>query len=125
MLQPTRFFYFIITVFGIFLGIASRKIDGIPLSIGDLLYAVMVYFGFRMLFINATNPKKLLFPLVFCYLIELQQLYHAESITAIRNTTIGHYVLGQGFLWSDIVAYSVGVAIAFVVDYFLLEKQLP
>lgn len=125
MLQPTRFFYFVITVLVVFLGIASRKVNGIPLLIGDFLYAVMVYFGFRMLFLKFNTLPKILFPLLLCYAIELQQLYDETWIVSIRNTTIGHYVLGQGFLWSDLVAYTFGVAIAFVIDHFLFEKQLP
>jgi len=125
MLQPTRFFYFVITVLVVFLGIASRKVNGIPLLIGDFLYAVMVYFGFRMLLLNSSAVPKILLPLVLCYVIEVQQLYDATWIVSIRNTTIGHYVLGQGFLWSDLVAYTFGIGIAFVIDHFLFEKQLP
>ena len=109
----------------VFLGIASRKVNGIPLLIGDFLYAVMVYFGFRMLLLNSSAVPKILLPLVLCYVIEVQQLYDATWIVSIRNTTIGHYVLGQGFLWSDLVAYTFGIGIAFVIDHFLFEKQLP
>lgn len=125
MLQPTRFFYFVITVLVVFLGILSRKINGIPFFIGDVLYAVMVYFGFRMLFLKGKALQKILFPLLFCYVVEVLQLYDATWLVSIRNTTLGHYILGQGFLWSDIVAYTFGVSIAFVIDYFLLEKHLP
>jgi hypothetical protein len=69
-----------------------------------------------MIFINANKLLKILFPLLFCYLIELQQLYNAEWIIAIRNTTLGNYILGQGFLWSDLVCYTFGVGVAFCID---------
>lgn len=118
MPKHPRFLYFIITIFVVVIGILSRKIHGIPLFIGDILYAVMVYFGCRFLFINASNLKKILFPLTLCYLIELQQCYGAEWLVNIRNTAFGHYVLGQGFLWSDLVCYTFGVAAAFLLDPF-------
>ena len=117
MLKHPRFLYFIITIVVVSLGILSRKISGIPLFIGDILYAVMIYFGCRMLFINENNLVKILSPLLLCYLIELQQLYHNEWINSIRDTTFGHYVLGQGFLWSDLVCYTFGVAMAFWIDW--------
>jgi hypothetical protein len=116
MPKHPRFLYFIIIFFVVILGVLSRKFNGIPLFIGDILYAVMIYFGCRMLFINGNNLMKILFPLLLCYLIELQQCYDTEWLVALRNTTFGHYVLGQGFLWSDLVCYSVGVALAFFID---------
>lgn len=116
MPKHPRFLYFIIIILVVILGILSRKIHEIPLFIGDILYAVMIYFGCRLLFLNVSNPKKIIFPLLFCYIIELQQLCHTEWLVALRNTTFGHYVLGQGFLWSDLVCYTIGVALAFFID---------
>ena len=107
----------------LFLGIVSRKINGIPTFIGDTLYAVMVYFGMRFLFLSLSQIKSILLALLFCYCIEFQQLYRAEWILNIRNTTSGHYVLGQGFLWSDLGFYTLGVAVAYVMDRFLFKTH--
>lgn len=121
-----RFFYFIITLLVVLLGILSRKVSVFPLFVGDVLYAVMVYFGFRMIFIHANPFSKIAFPLLFCFLIELQQLYNADWIISLRNTTLGHYALGQGFLWSDLLCYAFGVAIAFGCDLLVsnIAKKL-
>ena len=54
--------------------------------------------------------------LVFSYLIEISQLYHAPWIDAIRATALGGLVLGFGFLWSDILCYTVGVLLGIIVD---------
>jgi hypothetical protein len=123
MPKHPRFLYFIIAIFVVILGVLSRKIHGIPLFIGDILYAVMIYFGCRMLFLKISNPKKIISPLLLCYIIELQQLCHAEWLVTIRNTTFGHYVLGQGFLWSDMVCYTVGVAVAYFVESSFLKDS--
>jgi hypothetical protein len=122
MLINTRFSYFIIIVSVIILGILSRKVDGIPTFFGDTLYAVMVYFGMRMLFINNSFKMTFVLALVFCFCIEFLQLYRAEWLLAIRRTTLGHYALGQGFLWSDLVFYTLGIVIAFLIDFNLVKK---
>ncbi len=116
MLRNNRLYYFILTIITILLGIISRKIDGIPTYFGDVLYAIMIYFGMRMFDLGSSNKNAAILALVFCFCIEFQQLYKAEWILAIRNTTFGHYVLGQGFLCSDLICYTVGVMIAFLFD---------
>ena len=123
MLKKTRLFYFILILFVIVLGIASRKIDGIPLFFGDSLYAVMIYFGVRMFFINLNFKKSALLALSVCFCIEFLQLYRAEWMLAIRRTTLGHYVLGEGFLWSDLGFYTIGVIIAVLIDSFFAKRN--
>jgi hypothetical protein len=122
--MPTnsRLFYFILIITTILLGILSRKVDGVPTFLGDSLYAVMVYFGFRMFFINLNLKKTAILALAFCFSIEFLQLYGAEWMLDIRRTTLGHYALGQGFLWSDLGYYALGVGIGFLMDSNLVKK---
>jgi hypothetical protein len=121
MFKNNRISYFILVVITIILGILSRKIDVIPCFIGDTLYAVMIYFGMRFIFVNRNHKIAILLALFFCYCIEFQQIYRAEWILEIRRTIIGHYVLGQGFLWSDLGYYTIGVFVAYWVDNFLIK----
>ncbi|MGV3696439.1 ribosomal maturation YjgA family protein [Flavobacterium sp.] len=123
-MKRANLFYFIVTLFVILLGILSRAIHAIPLFMGDILYAVMVYFGFRMVLVKISDEKKILFPLLFCYLIEIQQLFKAAWVVKIRSTSLGHYALGQGFLWSDIIWYTVGVAVAYTVDIKFIKSKI-
>jgi len=123
MLPNKRISYFLIIVVVIILGIASRKINGIPTFIGDTLYAVMVYFGMRFLFLSLSPIKSIFLALLFCYSIEFQQLYRADWILNLRNTTLAHYVLGQGFLWSDLGFYTIGVALAYIIDSILFKTH--
>ena len=116
MFQKNRISYLLITLLVIFLGIVSRKIDGIPTFIGDVLYAVMIYFGIRFLFFSLPRIQSMLLALLFCYCIEFQQLYRAEWILNLRNSTLGHYVLGQGFLWSDLGFYTIGIIVSYFMD---------
>jgi hypothetical protein len=123
MLKNNRISYFTSIVLIISLGILSRKINGFPTFFGDTLYAVMIYFGMRMFFINLKLKKTALLAMFFCFCIEFLQLYRAEWILVIRRTTLGHYALGQGFLWSDLAYYTLGVGIAFLIDFNLVQKN--
>ena len=113
----------IIILITIIAGIFSRKIAFIPLFIGDLLYAVMVYFGIRFLFICLNKIKSVIVALLICYSIELLQLYNAEWIVELRATIFGRYVLGQGFLWTDIVAYSFGIILGYYIEIVVFNKK--
>lgn len=123
MHKNKRFTYVILILITIVLGILSRNINGIPTFIGDTLYAIMVYFGMRFIFIKLNKKTALLLGLVFCYAIEFQQLYRADWIVKIRSTFLGHYALGEGFLWSDLGFYTIGTLIAFLMDYYWTKTR--
>ena len=45
----------------------------------------------------------------FSVTIEFSQLYQAPWINAIRENPVGNLAIGDGFLWSDLVCYAVGI----------------
>ena len=104
-MKSNRLNYFITILLVLILGILSRKITGIPLFIGDVLYAVLIYFGFRFLIMDSKKSTSLLLSLLFCFDIEILQLVQIDWLLAIRKTTLGHYILGEGFLWLDLLKY--------------------
>lgn len=94
----------------------SRKTALIPLCTGDLLYAVMMYILIRILWIHQKGTLIMIISLLMCYSIEILQLYQAPWMVGLRKTLFGRYVLGQGFLWTDMLAYTAGVALAFIIE---------
>ena len=122
-MKGNRLNYFILILFVLILGILSRKISNIPLFIGDVLYAVLIYFGLRLLFIHLKTHKTFLLSLLFCFGIEILQLVQIDWLIAIRKTTLGHYILGQGFLWSDLLCYIIGTLVAFLIDWKFIKTQ--
>jgi Protein of unknown function (DUF2809) len=113
----TRLKSLLIAILLIPFGLATRHYgnEWMKLYAGDVLWAAMIYWGFRFLLVH--KPKKTAFcALAFCFLIECSQLYHATWIDQIRHTLFGGLVLGFGFLWSDLVCYSVGVLGSYWVD---------
>lgn len=116
-----RVYYLFLVLVVMCLGLLSRKMtayipDIIDLFLGDFLWAMMVYFMIRMMFINLTIRKAAFFGIIFCFFIEISQLYHSSWIDAIRRTTLGGLILGYGFLWSDLSAYFFGVCFGAALD---------
>lgn len=119
--MKSRIYYFIIFLSIIFLGILSRKISFIPLWVGDFLYAVMIYFLVRIFLPFKKAFLIALISLLICYGIEFLQLYQAEWIIELRKTLFGRYVLGQGFLWSDILAYTFGITVSLAAEKIIFK----
>jgi Protein of unknown function (DUF2809) len=111
-----RLIYFLLIIITIILGLLSRHIAGIPLFIGDILWGLMVFFIVRFLFITRSIKWVSVAALSFCYTIEFSQLYQAPWINNIRHTVIGGLILGETFLWGDMLCYTMGIAIGILVE---------
>lgn len=123
-MKSNRLNYLITILLVLILGILSRKITGIPLFIGDVLYAVLIYFGFRFLIMDSKKSTSLLLSLLFCFDIEILQLVQIDWLLAIRKTTLGHYILGEGFLWLDLLCYVIGSFTAYYFDKLFLSSGI-
>jgi hypothetical protein len=113
--------YLIATIGVIVLGMGSRYIHGLfSLALGkypgDALWALMIFLGLGYLMPGNSTIKNLAIAIVISFAVEISQLYQAPWINAIRNTTLGHLVLGSGFGWVDFLAYLVGVLIGSVAE---------
>lgn len=116
-----RIVYALLVAIVIAAGLASRKFSGLlPSAVsqypGDALWALMLF-----LLIGIAKPRwstiaTAVAALLVSYGVEFSQLYQASWINAIRQTTVGHLVLGIGFDPNDLIAYTVGVAAAASVE---------
>ena len=81
----------------------------------DAAWTMAVYCGFGLLF---CRDARLHFfaSLAVSFLIELSQLWRPPFLETLRATTIGGLVLGYGFLWSDLVCYTVGACICAITE---------
>ncbi|MDN7247019.1 DUF2809 domain-containing protein [Planococcus shenhongbingii] len=116
-----RIFYLCAVVICIFFGLASRTFDNllpsfITFHAGDALWAMMVYFGCRLLLVDKKIFSALCCAIIFCYGIELSQLFQAEWVNELRGTLFGALILGHGFLFVDFIRYTIGIFIAAFVD---------
>ena len=126
MKPRTRTLYFFLIIITIALGLFSRS-TFIPLLIypylGDALYAVMIYFIVTFIAPKTSFHKTSIISILICYTIEFSQLYQAPWISELRHYTLVKLVLGQGFLWTDLVSYLLGTILGFSIDFKLSYKQ--
>jgi hypothetical protein len=76
---------------------------------GDAFWAMMVYCGLGCLWPQLKPLPRAASALWLSYGVELSQLFHTDWLDRFRGTMLGHLMLGHGFQWVDLVAYSVGV----------------
>ena len=123
-----RFYYLALWILIVVLGLGSRTYsDYLPLWVatyaGDTLWAAMVYWGISFLFPFTHLLRRATIALLFSYCIEVSQLYQADWINVIRGTTLGALVLGHGFLWSDMLCYTIVVGLAVLIDFFFTAHK--
>ena len=127
-MKRNRLLYLILTIIVMILGLLSRKISGLPKIIelysGDTFWALMVFLLYAFIFNKKSTKFIIIWAIIFSYSIEISQLYHAPWIDDIRNTTLGGLVLGFGFLWSDLICYTIGVIIGSIIDIIISKNKL-
>lgn len=123
-----RISYGVAVLMCVLFGLSSRYFgESLPSFIyihaGDASWASMVYFGFRFFLIKKSQRLSLVFALLFSFLIEFSQTYQATWINAIRSTMLGALILGSGFLWIDLIRYTIGIFIAWLSDCLIFRNQ--
>lgn len=124
-MKRNRWIYAAVTMMIIAMGLGSRAFssvlpDAVNPYLGDSLWAAMIYMGCGFLFRKMKTMMTSMISLSFCFFIEISQLYHSDWIDRIRDTSLGGLVLGYGFLWSDIEAYTIGIALCAAVELLVL-----
>jgi hypothetical protein len=108
------------------LGLPARLIqDRLPawytLYFGDYLWAMLLFFMFALMLRNTGTFKVAVITLSFTYLVEISQLFQPGWLEYLRSIKLFALVLGYGFLWSDIIAYTFGVLTAASMDRFFSQ----
>ena len=108
-------------------GLLTRTIPGaLPEftvhHVGDALWAVMIFLLAGIAQPRARTGVVFLLATAICFAVECSQLYQAEWTKALRGHPLGALVLGHGFLWTDLVAYSAGTSVAAFVDSLLQRR---
>lgn len=90
--RKKRAVYLVAVLVAILLGLGSRGFSSrlpefVASHFGDALWACMIYFGLRMLWVDRQLSVALWGSLLFCFAIEFSQMYQASWINHIRATT--------------------------------------
>lgn len=103
-------------------GLASRRwpLPGIFAEhTGDALYATAAWFLFGSALPRLRRRPLTLAAFAFSALVEGSQLLHPGWLDAVRATTVGRLLLGQGFQWADLLAYAIGAGAGGLLDVAL------
>lgn len=93
-------------LYGAFLGSTLRDMTG------DALWAAMIVWWIAAIAPVLSISARSAIAIAICFAVEFSQLYHTQSLDALRAGIIGHLVLGSGFDPRDLLSYTIGVLAA-------------
>lgn len=85
--------------------------------VGDALWAAMMFWFVSALIPGLRLTARGIVALCICFAVEAGQLIDSPALDALRNSSVGHLVLGSGFDPRDFASYSVGVFVAMLIAY--------
>lgn len=123
-----RLIYFTAVIITMAAGLASRHFGALlPIFVrehfGDALWAGMIYFGIRMLWINRSREWAMIVSLIFSWAIECSQIIQTPWLNEVRSTVLGALIFGHGFLAMDLLRYAVGILFVYGIDRYFLRNE--
>lgn len=88
---------------------------------GDFLVVILIY-CFVKSFFETPVTATVIGVLLFSYLIETLQYFHIVNVLGLQNSKIASTVIGTYFTWNDIVMYTLGTLLVWLVEVKLLHK---
>lgn len=78
--------------------------------VGDVLVVILIYAVVRAFFRVAILPAAIAV-LIFAFGVEILQYFKIVEVLGLESSAIARTVIGTTFVWEDLVAYTVGIAI--------------
>ena len=104
-----KFFFLAVMLFGIEVLFALFVRDAfVRPYVGDYLAIILVYCSVRTV-LKASLWKVAVGVLLFCYLLETLQYFHIVNRLGLQNNIVAKTIIGHGFDWVDMVAYTLGI----------------
>lgn len=82
---------------------------------GDILVVILIYY-FVKSFVEIKPLYLGLGVLFFAYMIEVGQYFRMEEVLGLQEYKIMRIVLGTSFSWIDILCYTIGAIICYLID---------
>lgn len=128
-LKKHRLRYAIMFLVAIFSGLLSRYAlfdfpQFVDDNLGDVVWGSMVYFMICTIWVKALPKMKILVAVLFSFSIEFSQLINTPWFDTFRDIPGIRLVFGYGFRWSDLICYTLGIALAYFADKYLFKVGL-
>jgi hypothetical protein len=89
--------------------------------VGDYLVVMLIYCAVRT-FIKADTLPIAIGVLLFAYLVEVLQYFRIVDRLGLAGNQLAKTVIGYGFEWLDILAYTLGVITVVLVERFFRKR---
>ena len=127
-MKKLRFRYALLFIVAVFSGLLSRSTlfdfpQFVDDNFGDVLWGSMVYFMICTIWVEVSHKKKILIAVLFSFSIEFSQLITTPWFDTLRDIPGMRLVFGYGFRWSDLICYTLGIAMAYYADKFLFKLK--
>lgn len=111
-----KFFLFALVLFIVEVLIALFVRDSIirPYG-GDYLVVILIYCAVKA-FIKIAPLKLAIGVLLFSYCIEVLQYFHLVDRLGLANNQLARTVIGSGFAWLDLLAYTLGIITVLILE---------
>ena len=82
---------------------------------GDFLVVILIY-CFLKIFWKAKPWVLALSTLIFAYAVEVGQYFHLVDRLGLGNNKLAKTIIGYGFDWWDMVAYTAGIIVVLILE---------
>jgi hypothetical protein len=89
---------------------------------GDFLVVILIY-CFVKSFINTPVIKTALGVLLLSYMVEGSQYFHLVTLLGMQHSRLANIMLGTSFSFTDLLAYTLGIASVIVVENLRLSMK--
>ena len=118
------YFVLAIVILGVEILIAKFAHDQVIRPyIGDLLVVILIYSIVKS-FLNTPVLTTALSVLIFSYIIETLQYFHAVDRFGLQDSKIARLIMGTSFEWIDLVAYTIGIALILYSEKVIANRKL-
>lgn len=89
--------------------------------LGDFLVVILIYCFLRS-FIDISVVKLALSALLFSFMVETLQYFNILGRLGLQDSRLAKTLMGSSFEWTDLVAYTLGIAFVLYVEKMILNK---
>ncbi|NDV69740.1 DUF2809 domain-containing protein [Dysgonomonas sp. 25] len=82
---------------------------------GDIIVVILIYY-FLKTFIQTKSLYLIIPTLLFAYAVEIAQYFRMVEALGVQDNAILRTVLGSSFSWGDILCYTIGAFICYLID---------
>jgi hypothetical protein len=90
---------------------------------GDFLVVILIYCLVKT-FLNTPVIPTAVAVLLFAYVIEVLQYFRLVVLLGLQHVKLARVILGTSFSWTDILCYTLGIALVIIIEMRLASKSL-